>query len=382
MSEWTIQLLTSWLEIESEVFGLFWSDLARQASNTHVFFHPVLVRIWIETYRSIYNINPLFVKATRGKQQVLFPLVLWRRNFKNGFIRVVVPAGHSDFDYHDPLFLHPPTPEEINTFYTAMLKCIDRTVAYDRMIFDGLHEPYLPKFGTVTHSEGCLAWPTCKAECSDGIILPLQKSQARSTLRRYRRLQETGTVGFRRFTSTDDPGLFETLETMLEMHSKRWPNAYKAPGFHRKLIEQGLQAGIVDFVEMSLNGTPIAWQISFAYQGRFSLYMPAFDDTYIKYSLGHLSQGYAIGCAKQSGMSVVDHLRGAEEYKSAWGSEETRIYDVTFDRETVASRTRIAAYDLLRKISDINSGSAPMLFTDALKKNGTNNSRQGSQASS
>lgn len=351
IANWNIRLLRTWEEIASAEFISLWSDLMDRSANAHVFFHPILVGLWLDTYRPLRDIRPLFVHAIRDKQQVIFPLVLWRRNWKNAFTRVVVPAGYSDFDYHDPLFLLAPDAEEISGFYDALRNILDTQVIYDRLLIDGLHKPYLPGFARVAHSEGCLAWSLTGVDCSTGLVFSPKKGLAQETRRRYRRLEELGLVTFRRLVPSDGKIVQDSLERMLEMHAKRWPNAYKAPGYHQRLIDEGLKAGLVDFVEMSLESIPIAWRISFTYKERYSLYMPTVDEAYFKYAPGHLSLGFALYGAVKAGMKIVDHLRGAEEYKSAWGGEETMIYDVVYDRKSLSSRLRLWACQILRHLS-------------------------------
>ncbi|MEI7824523.1 MAG: GNAT family N-acetyltransferase [Chlorobiaceae bacterium] len=353
LAKWNIRLFKSWDEIESVELLDRWEEMMERSANAHVFFHPVLVKVWMETYRPLRNIQPLFVFANCGEQQVIFPLVLWRRNWKNAFLRVIVPAGHSDFDYHDPLYLLPPNQEEVSSFYSALLASIDASVHYDRILLDGLHKEYMPDDALILHQESCLSSYLADVKCSGELVLPSQKSQARELLRRVRRLQEIGSLGFHRFTTKDGSGIKESLDKMLVMHVRRWPNAYKAPGFHQKLVLAGLNAGIVDFVEVQLNGFPIAWHVSFKYHGRYSLYMPALDDSYMNKGTGGMSLGFALFCAVDDGLEIVDHLRGSEEYKSAWGGDETMIYDVVMESRTLRGKIGIVAYNGIRKLKSV-----------------------------
>lgn len=349
-SDWSVELLTTWEAIEDPGLVALWKDIAERANNAHVFFHPVLVRVWLDTYRPLRDLRPLFVHAWRGEQQVLFPLVLWRRNWKNAWLRVVVPAGHSDFDYHDPLFLLPPVPGDVATFYEALQNTLDEKVDYDRLLIDGLHEDYLPPNARVTRSDACLSWPLSEVTPVDGLVLPAKKRLAQDTRRRYRRLKELSEVHFRRFTASDADNAQQSLAMMLQMHAKRWPNAYKAPGFHQRLVAQGLVAGLVDFSEVRLDRRPIAWRISFIFKGRYSDYMPAIDSDFLKYGPGHVSLGFALAEALSAGMTTVDHLRGGEDYKSAWGGEETLVHDIVLNRDLLISRLRTITYEALCRL--------------------------------
>jgi CelD/BcsL family acetyltransferase involved in cellulose biosynthesis len=353
---WTIDLLTTWKEIEAPDFLAWWKDLAERASNAHVFFHPVLVGVWLETYRPLRDIKPLFVRATKSEQQVLFPLMLWRRNWKNGWLRDVVPAGHSDFDYHDPLFLLPPEQEDIDKFYTDLRAKLDQSVDYDRLLLDGLHKQYLPPYMRVIRQDVCLSWRLSEMKWIEGLVMPKKASQGRELRRRYRRLQELGDLRFQKFAASELHAAQVSFRRMLEIHSKRWPHAYKAPDFHYRLLEHGVPAGLVNFVELSLNARPIAWQLYFSYKGSMSFYMPAIDSEFLPYGTGHLSLSLALANAAADDIAIADHLRGGEDYKSAWGGQETLVYDVVLKRTTLSSRLRLGLHSLLRLVKLVLKG--------------------------
>ena len=352
---WQIKLLTRWEEIEDPAFVEQWQRIMDASDNAHVFFHPVLVRVWLETYRPLRALQPLFVLASRGEQQVIFPLVLWRRNIKNAFLRTIVPAGHSDFDYHDPVFLLPPDEEQVQSFYVGLRAELDKTVTYDRIVLDGMHEQFVPAYCKVVHQEPCLQWSLDGTGITEGFVLPSKKKLAKETLRRTRRLKEQGELIFRRFPLGDIGAARQSLMVMLQNHEKRWPNAYKAPGFHARLLEQGITAGVVDFFEISLDGKPFAWRVCFCYRGIFSLYMPAIDEAFTRYAPGHISLAYALAEAKESGVVTVDHLRGGEEYKNAWGGTETLIYDAAFESPALSSRIRLALFSLLQRAKTLRT---------------------------
>lgn len=346
---WQINLLTRWQEIEDPAFIEQWQRIMDHSDNAHVFFHPVLVRVWLETYRSLRALQPLFVLARRGEQQVVFPLVLWRRNAKNAFLRTIVPAGHSDFDYHDPVFLLPPDEEQVQSFYAALKAELDKTVKYDRIMLDGMHKEFVPEFCKVVHMEPCLQWPLDSAEVTDGLVLPAKKKLAKDALRRLKKLQEVGEVKCLCYGKHDIGKAQQSLIIMLMHHTNRWPNAYKADGFHFNLVKSGMAAGLVDFIEVVFDNRPIAWQIGFNYKSVLSHYMPAIDPEFSNYSPGHVSLGYMLAYGKNRGDTTVDHLRGAEDYKSAWGGSEMLIYDAVFESTAFSSRLRLALFNLFKQ---------------------------------
>lgn len=349
-NSWNLQLLTRWEEISSPSFTERWLAIVEGSPDAHVFFHPVLVNVWLETYRPLRDLQPLFVHASCGEQEVIFPLVLWKRNWKNAFLRVVVPAGHSDFDYHDPIFLHSPTADQIWSFYQVLKKALDNNVSYDHIFIGGLHQAYVPDFAQVVHQEGCLSWQLDEAELEEGLILPKKKKLAKEVIRRSLRLHELGNLSFTRFSYQNIEAANASLVKMLIEHAKRWPNAYKAPNLYCHLLNCGIQAGLVDFTEVSLDEIPIAWRISFVFKGRYSIYMPAINSEFSKYSVGHLSLGFALASAKKDGIQVADHLRGAEEYKNAWGGAITLIYDAACEGKGLSSKLKLFLFRAVERL--------------------------------
>lgn len=347
---WQISLLTRWEEIESPDFVDLWQRIMDSSDNAHVFFHPVLVRVWLDTYRPLRALQPLFVLARRGEQQVVFPLVLWRRNAKNAFLRTIVPAGHSDFDYHDPVFLLPPDEEQVQSFYAALKAELDKTVKYDRIMLDGMHKEFVPEFCKVVHQEVCLSANLDESPKKNGFVVPVSKNQTKSNFRRLRRLEEVGKVDFSCVDNIENIFSDGSFEKMMTVHARRWPNAYKAPGFHKRLVQEGHLHGLIDVAQLQVDHTAVAWQISFTYKQRYSLYMPSVDDEFYQYSSGFLVMGYALHEAERNGYLVVDHLRGAEEYKSTWGGAETLIYDAAFESATLSSRLRLALFNLVQYV--------------------------------
>lgn len=143
MSKWNFVILNNWEEIWSKENLSRWEELMEQSPYVHVFFHPALVKAWVETYRPLRKLTPIFLwmlddNGNRG----IFPLVLWRKNWKNAFTRSIVPIGYSDFDYHDPIFLQ--RVEDISSFWNQFFEFLRQHYRYDEICIDGITEKMLP----------------------------------------------------------------------------------------------------------------------------------------------------------------------------------------------------------------------------------------------
>jgi len=134
---WKFEWITNWETISSEAFQQKWLNWYNQAENSHIFFHPALGMAWNETYRPIRNIEPLFCMATEGGTTIFFPLIIWKRNWKNAFQLLIVPLGHSDFDYHDPLVNGQKT-VFLDGFYDDLLIEIKKNKSFDKFEINGI----------------------------------------------------------------------------------------------------------------------------------------------------------------------------------------------------------------------------------------------------
>ena len=135
---WKITWFTRWEEILNDDFFHEWNSWIENAHNPHVFYHPVMGKIWIETYLPLRNIQPLFCLADQGDIKIFMPLVLWRRNWKNAFLKHVVPLGYSDYDYHDPIIVGTPSQNQLDYFWSVVFHFID-TLNIDLIDISGIH---------------------------------------------------------------------------------------------------------------------------------------------------------------------------------------------------------------------------------------------------
>ena len=320
---WKIEFVEGWDAVNE---AGFWADYVRHfdaAEARHVFFRPEMVATWLETYRPLRKLTPMFVTARNERGNVaMLPMVMWRRNWKNAFIRSIVPVGYSDYDYHDPVFKMTPLESEICEFWEDMADALKLRGA-DEIVVDGIRDRYLPKkMEGWTRGEICPNLAISQMS-SEEDLMGFFKTKLRGDIRRQiRRLEEIGTLEFRVYGSASevDDRIFEEF---MAAHSRRWPNAYKAPGYHRNLLAKCGEDGPVSFSTLSVGDDVVAWHLGFEEDGRYYYYMPAGNAEYQKYSPVKVHLYFLIKRAIEKGMRTYDHLRGDEAYKSGWadGSE-------------------------------------------------------------
>ena len=157
--------------------------------------------------------------------------------------------------------------------------------------------------------------------------------------RQIRRLGEMGTLRFVEYASVKDipENLFEQF---MEAHRQKWPNAYKAPHFHERLVAACGVDGPIHFSVMMLDETPIAWHLGFEYQGVYYYYMPAGNPEYLKQSPVKIHLYHLILRAIEKGYTLYDHLRGDETYKSGWSDGFKYVNDLAVISSSVSSKIK------------------------------------------
>lgn len=270
------------------------------------------------------DIKPLFVVATRGGTTVFLPLVLWRHNWKSAWQRLLVPVGHSDFDYHDPIIAGCDDSCAIAiSFWHALQDYLTRVqrLRFDHLVIDGVRSNATGDGKGWTTDESS-PWTDLTQFTHQDEFLPSLPSRMRKDVRRsLRRSEEAGGLNKVTYGTHQTAEVLHELTAFLGAHSRRWPNAYKAPHFHENLVRYGLPAGIVLFRTIRVAGDVAAWGLAFHFRKRYYAYMSAMVDRFIHVSPGKILMLYRYEQAITNGDEIFDHLRGTEEYKADWAAE-------------------------------------------------------------
>ena len=346
---WKLHVYRSWDEIDDADFIRQWERWVHQAPDAHVFNHPALIKTWTDIYRSLEKISPLYIVAEAEDVLVFLPLVLWRRNWKNAFVKTVIPAGYSDYDYHDPVFTAPVDKALIDSFWNMLEEHVlsKSGSGYDIVDIPGIRQP----------GEN-LSWKDSEETCPFALLYEFQsyndyysklKKGLRQDIRRQKkRLSETGDLKYHVHSGTVHGGVLESFSLFLSVHRQKWPGSYKAPGFHHKLFQEGASEGLVHFSEMRIDDQPISWHLGFMYKGRFYYYMPAFLDDFARYSPGKVHLSFLVEECFQRGIRVFDHLRGLENYKAGWTNHSDVLYQMSLKSTSPFSLMRLVLFDCVQ----------------------------------
>lgn len=320
---WNIRFITDWKEIYSPEFQSQWLKWAENNVNSHVFFHPALCMAWLETYRTIRKLEPLFCIVDSDHNHFFLPLVLWRKNWGNAFLKVIIPGGYSDLDYHEPYCIGNSDISERGEVYKYIIDEIEKRFTFDTFEINGI----LTEVTGNGWSKEEEVSPFCNLATynnSEEYLQSLKVSLRGDIRRQIRRIEEIGKLQLVDFK--DLPEALGILPSFLELHSKRWPKAYKAPGFHENLLRYGLEKNIVHFTTLRVNDKTMSYHLGFRFNHTYYYYMPAIDPQFENLSPGKIHLFMLVDYAIKNEFYIFDHLRGDENYKSGWADALRPLY--------------------------------------------------------
>lgn len=338
-TSWKFDILTSWDDVLSDRFWAQWDAWYRAAASRHIFFSPVLAKVWLDTYLPIRNLRPLYVVARAEAATIFLPLVLWRKNWKNACHRVIVPVGDSDYDYHDPLVVGDPTSVDWMGFWTHVSSLLNRHA--DVISIDGLHSHCAsPENPHTLASDGAPFLDLGGMHSGKDYLATRSRNVRNDFPRRLRRLEERGSLSHRVFGRSDIDSALTATAVAIEHHRKRWPFAYKAPRFYERLIVAALPVGALLLSCLEVEGAQIAWEFCFIDGPVLRHYMLAHDQAWRSYGVANIVRFRNVEHAIQCGLTRCDFLRGTEEYKSVWSSSVAPLYRFEERSSRAASKGR------------------------------------------
>lgn len=335
---WSFDIISDFnrgIELCGEIFNCI--------DTPYVFSHPALLRAWWNTYIPLRDMKPIFIIGhSEDDNKCVFPFVLWKRNWKNAFLRMLIPIGYSDFDYHDPIFKTPLSDKDIPAFWCELMDFLKKSVKFDESVIDGITDLYRGTGDNWAQSEICPMLRLDDLDTEEDLMKFFKTSLRGDIRRQIRRLSEIGELKLVEYPDYDSIPE-STFETFMKHHSLRWPNAYKAPDFHKNLLRYGLKAGCTHFSVLMAGNQEIAWHLGFEYAGRFYYYMPVGHHEFFKFSPTKIHLFFLVRRAIENGLTVFDHLRGEENYKDGWSNDAQHVnnYHLRLDSMSTHIKTNI-----------------------------------------
>lgn len=170
--------------------------------------------------------------------------------------------------------------------------------------------------------------PVLRIEDAGDGLESLLSTHARKKLRYYRRsLARLGEV---RIEEATEDNLDALLDALYVLHAARWrrrnlPGVLGDPTiqqFHAEVARNFLRAGALRMYATRIDDRIVAVFYGFAHGGTVYYYLSGYEPELEKLSIGTLVVAHALECAIRDGATTFDFLRGAEEYKYAWGASD------------------------------------------------------------
>lgn len=293
-----------------------WEALWRRAPGATPFQSPYWLLPWLQHFGG----EELYTVIVRGSDELaaLAPLYIVRDEDSDESLGMLLGTGVSD--YLDALADDQTAAEIARTMGAADCQMWD--LQQLRPSSPLLNAP--TPDGWSESREAMIPCPVLRLG-GDG---ELGSTHFRKKLRYYRRcLERTGDVVYE---SATEASLDELLTSLYELHAARW-RARGQDGvlgdaviqrFHRDVAPRMLAAGALRLHAIRLDGRIVAVFYGFAHQGTTYYYLSGYDPALDKLSIGTLIVAQAVEQAVAEGGHTFDFLRGAEEYKYAWGAED------------------------------------------------------------
>ncbi len=288
-------------------------------------------RDWLELWRRTADATPF---------QSPMWLLPWWRHFGSNELQVITLRKAGRLETLAPLYVLRDDDESLGLFlgtgisdYLDILGSLslDHLQNIDCQLWDlqqlrpssPLLESRLPDgwSDNVEEQEPCLM---LEIEGAGDDLQNLISTHFRKKLRYYRRSLDCS------FEEANAANLDAFLEALFELHEARWRRRGMTGmladdvirQFHREVARAMLQEGALRMYAMRAGDRIIAVFYGFAANNTVSYYLSGYDPDLEKFSPGTVIVAHAIEQAVRSAATTFDFLRGAEQYKYAWGAKD------------------------------------------------------------
>jgi CelD/BcsL family acetyltransferase involved in cellulose biosynthesis len=269
----------------------------------------------------------------RGGIFAILPLYLWRRRP----LRVVRLLGNGCGDILGPVCL----PERRADAARALRRLLE-VAPWDWDVFVAENLPaelgWAKRLGgSVIRREGN---PVLHIDGGFEQFLAERTANFRHQARaRDRRLARHHHVEYR--LSSDPADLDEDMTTLFRLHASRFggESSFGGPraSFHRRFAHQALARGWLRLWILELDGRPAAAAYGFRFGGVECFYQLGRDPSFARESLGMAMLTHAIRAGVEDGVHEFGFLRGHEQYKYRFATEDRGLESVCVVRGPAAA---------------------------------------------
>jgi CelD/BcsL family acetyltransferase involved in cellulose biosynthesis len=293
-----------------------WLDLCYRTGAT-----PFQTPIWLLPWWRAFGSNDLAVITSRTEQKLdaLAPLYIIRDDDSDESLGVFLGTGISDhLDILGDASLVVGEMAKLNCQMWDLQQLPASSSMLSAAVPDGFSD-------NIEDQEPC---PILSIEGAGDELQKLISTHSRKKIRYYRRaLEKSGDV---RIETPTPETLDDLLTALFDLHAARWKRR-DLPGlladdasqqFHRQVARGMLNAGMLRMYATRVNERIVAVFYGYAFQDTVCYYLSGYDPELEKLSIGTILVAHAIEQAVRDGATTFDFLRGAEEYKYAWGATD------------------------------------------------------------
>jgi CelD/BcsL family acetyltransferase involved in cellulose biosynthesis len=307
-----IEVITDPEELDS--LAPAWLDLCRKKPVT-----PFQTPMWLLPWWRNFGSNDLSVIVSRNGDAIeaIAPLYILRDDESDESLGMFLGTGISDYlDVIGDASLVIDEISKLNCQLWDLQQLQPSSSMLTAPLPDGFSE-------NVEDQEACPVVPL-----SGKTFENLGSTHFQKKLRYYRRaLERSGEV---RIETPTMETLDDLLTSLFDLHAARWRRR-DLPGvladdasqaFHRDAARRMLDAGLLRMYATRINDRIVAAFYGFALNGIVYYYLSGYDPDLEKLSIGTILVAHAVEQAVHDGATAFDFLRGAEEYKYAWGATD------------------------------------------------------------
>ncbi len=299
-----------------------WSDLWRRDANAT----PFQTAEWMLPWYRHFGSGDVYAVAVRedGRLDALAPFLIVRDDDDpSQSLGMILGTGNTD--YVDVLAASD----------AAMNAAMSRIASADCAMWDLQQLRATSPLLRVSCPEG---WTDVVEQHDPCVVLSIEAAGAelenllsthfRKKLRYYRRcLERLGRVTVHQ---PDANTIDAFMQSLYELHGARWkqrglPGMLAAEvdqSFHREVAQGMLAAGALRMYAMRIDDRDVAMFYGFADRDTVYYYLSGYDPSLEKLSPGTVMVAHAVEQAVRGGAKTFDFLRGAEDYKYAWGAKD------------------------------------------------------------
>ncbi|MGV3482942.1 MAG: GNAT family N-acetyltransferase [Planctomycetaceae bacterium] len=235
----------------------------------------------------------------------------------------------------------------------------------------------LTEGGAAVHTQSRMhTWFKPTTDSWEQYLSTLSKPRRRSTRKLSQRIDET--LGLSRHVSQTETELQCDLDSMIELHQRRWIEAGHAGSFadplFRSFIHESarrfLRAGRLRMQTLRHHDKVIAGELQMiCTDGTITIYSTGMDTQSAAMEPGRIMTIETLRYAYEQGSPGIDYLRGDEPYKAQLGAQPRRVARLRIVPGTARGRLQLAAWKgafELKQWARRQTGSDPVVVLPGL----------------